>query len=231
MRFINNLGFQSFSDFKKEFHYFTLHTNKPTWWHLKKSITSDKSCDRKTTIEKTWNEIIHLMNNSLSQRLFTEFENAIKLLLKAKSINILGLRTSKVVAHYFESMLSEVYPNANYLNESDFIYDKLLHLGQEDIVVIITFSPYTTTILDIARYCYDSKIPILLITDHVSCPVYNYSQVALIVESSQNQYSIVPSMALIESLVIEFGQRTSVQSVRHLNKLNKVLKDKNITFS
>jgi DNA-binding MurR/RpiR family transcriptional regulator len=51
------------------------------------------------------------------------------------------------------------------------------------------------------------------------------------VEISEEQFSVIPIMALIDALVIEIGKRSSEESIKKLKRLEKTLLEKNITFS
>lgn len=147
-------------------------------------------------------------------------------------VNIIGFRTSKALAYYFEYMLNEIYSKVRQLSyDSEFIYDRLLNVGKDEVVVIFALSPFSKVTIEVAEHCHKIGIPIILITDHVSCPISSYAKNILVIKSSEIQYSIVPAIALVEAFVIEIGQRTSDQSVRRLRTLNKTLTDKNVTSS
>lgn len=229
MRVMKALGYQSFNEFKKEFHQYTMNVGLSTWWHLQKSF-SNKNGELTTPVDSSWKEINQILNATLNKNFTDNIYKTVELILKKESVNILGLRTSKVIAVYFENLLSEFYPKVRQLsNDSDFIFDKVSLLSEQDLVIIIANSPFTTLSLDVAQYCYEHHIPIVLITDNYSCPIASYAEIVLHTKASNNQYSIVPAIALIESLVIEIGKQTSEYSIERLEKLGNLLKEKNIT--
>lgn len=226
LRFINNIGYSSYNDFKKSLHYYTIEKSQSTWWHLKNSLTMNHH----NTLENTWQEIIELLNHNLNEELSVNFNKACHLLSNSTMINIIGLRTSKASALYFGYMLAEFHKDVRQLSyDSDFMYDNLLHINQDEVVIIVALSPYTSVLTDIADHCKSNGIPIILITDNLTCPVVPYATVVLKTRSSKKQYSIVPVISLMEALVIEFGKIKAETSIDHLNKLNQLLKDKNIT--
>lgn len=230
VRFIKNVGYDSYKDFRKQFHYYTIENTQPTWWHLERSFTH--SNHQQETLNQAWQEIMNLLEKSVTPQMLKNFNKAVKLILDSKAVNIVGFRTSKAAAYYFEYMLIEFYPKVRQLSsDSEFVYDRLLQLDKDNVVVIIAISPYTKLTIDVAEYCHHQKIPVILITDHLSCPASSYATCILNVKSSEVQYSIVPVIALIEALVIEIGKKTSEYSIKHLNKLNKLLNDKKITIS
>lgn len=226
LRFINSIGYSSYNDFKKALHFYTIEKSQSTWWHLKNSLTMNHH----NTLENTWQEIIQLLNHNLNEELSVSFNKACDLLSSSKMINIIGLRTSKASALYFGYMLSEFHKDVRQLSyDSDFMFDNLLHIKNNEVVIVVALSPYTTVLTDIADHCKSKDIPLILITDNLTCPVVPYATVVLKTSSSKKQYSIVPVIALMEALVIEFGKIKSDTSIKHLNKLNHLLKEKNIT--
>lgn len=228
VRVMKAIGYDSFNDFKKDFHQFTLDENQSTWWHLQKSFHSENPLTN--SVNDTWTEINHVMNETLNKSLIENIEKTVHLILEKASVNILGLRTSKVLAIYLEKMLSEFFPRTRQLsNDSDFIFDNVSLLKEKDLMIIITISPFSVVSLEAAQYCYEHHIPIVLITDNYSCPIISYADVVLYIKGSEKQYSIAPAIALIEALVIEVGKRTSDYSVDRLERLGKLLKEKNIT--
>ncbi len=229
VRLMKQVGYDSYRNFKKQFHYYTIETSQPTWWHLEKSFSRN---EQQGTLNQSWEEVMNLLDKTMTTQLAAKFERAVELIVKSEMINIIGFRTSKVASDYFEYMLTEFHPNVRQLSsDSSFVYDRLLHVEDNQVVVIFAISPYTKLTMDVAEYCHQRQIPMILITDHLSCPASRYATSILNVKSSDMQYSIVPVITLIEALVIEIGQRTSHHSIKRLKKLNQLLKDKDITVS
>jgi DNA-binding MurR/RpiR family transcriptional regulator len=230
VRFMKQLGYDSYRDFKKLFHYYTINTSRSTWWHLEKSFTN---VDEQTgTLSQSWKETINLLDQTLTNQLLKNFNKAVDLIFQSEMVNILGFRTSKVAADYLGYMLNEFSPNVRELSsDSSFIYDRLLHVGKKDVIILFAISPYTKLSMEVAEFCYEKGIPIILVTDHLSCPASSFATCILNVKSSDKQYSITPVITLIESLVIELGKKSSDHSVKHLNELNQLLKEKDITVS
>ena len=233
MRVLEVLDFDSFHDFKKELHKKTLELT--TWWHLKKSFSSPKRQDenhpqRQSNITEIWKELMNLLTQTLTDDLVDHFERAVSLMVQSSRINILGLRSSKVAALYIGYMLEEFTRKVKQLSlDGDFLYDRLLQVEPDEMLMVFAHSPYSVQTIEIARFAHERNIPIVLITDLLSCPIAPFASAVLKIKASVNQYSIVPTIALIEALVIEYGRRTAHSSIHHLEKLGKLLIEKNVT--
>src|SRR5699024_465373 len=99
-----------------------------------------------------------------------------------------------------------------------------------DILILIDNAPFTSIAIEVAKFCHEHNYPLILITDHLSSEAATYSTVTIDTVASQKQYSVIPTLFLLESLVIELGRRTSDTSITHLQELSKILEDKNITL-
>lgn len=230
MTLTKRLGYESFNDLKRDLHKASLQLGLSTWWHLKKSFKSDEKVEN--TVTQVWEEVIRLLESTINESFLTNFNKCIQLMKKAKKINILGLRSSKAAAIYLGYLLQEFSPKINQIsNDSEFLFDRLLQIDKDEVVIIFGHSPFTVQSIEAAKYCYENGIKVILVTNFMSCPMTPYATVTLKVQASSEQYSIVPTISLIEAIVIEYGRQTSHHSIEHLEKLEKLLKEKNITTS
>lgn len=223
------LGFNSFNDLRNELHQLTISNSLPTWWHMQKSFVPEHG-EENNSILDTWPEIVRLLNLTINNTFINNFHEAINLMLNSSKINILGLRASKGPAIYFGHLLEEFYPHIRQLsNDSEFVFDRILQFNKGDILLLIAHSPYSTQSIKAAKFCHEQNHPIILITDLLSCPIAPYATIILKTESSIKQYSIAPTIALLESIVIELGRQTADSSLKTLEILGNTLKDNDIT--
>lgn len=229
IRLMQMLGYENFSEFKRNIHEASEQSSLSTWWHMKKSFLNEDN-HSPDTLTQVWNEVLMLLDKTFHSSLAEQFKKTIDLMLKASSINILGLRSSKAPAIYFGYLLEAFYPKIQQLSmDSEFVYDRILKFEKNELLFLIVHSPYTQRSIEAAQYCHEKGIPIVLVTDLLSCPIAPIASAVLKIQGSEKQYSIVPTIALLEAIVIEFGRQTSMTSIRHLDELGKLLQEKNIT--
>src|SRR5699024_1213721 len=114
MRLIKNLGFDSYSDVKKELlNAASIQTPHSAWWHLQESFKKQK-VDQHVLLE-VGQESKNLLSQTVSPRLISKFEEAVKLILKSKRVNVLGTRSNRALALYFGYLLEEFFPEVNQL--------------------------------------------------------------------------------------------------------------------
>lgn len=229
VRAMNALGYENFNDLRKDLYEETI----PSKWTLKNSFKEvQKVNGQESTLVKVWQESVNLLNKTLDNDLIEKFDKAINLMMKASCINLLGTRPYKATALYFEQLLSEFNPKIRQLShDTETVFDRILQLEKDEILIVFALEPYTNRVVDAAKLVHELGNDIILITDYFSCPIYPYATVTLEVEVSQEQFSVIPIMALIDALVIEIGKRTSDESIDKLKRLEKTLLKRNVTFT
>src|SRR5699024_9220291 len=219
--------FNSCNELKKTFHEAAVNRDSKTWWHLKKSIENTSSVN---STAQVWGEIINLLGKTMKDACINNFKEAVSLMIEANKINIVGLRSSEVAAKYVEYLLKERSRKINQMNKDvEFIYDRLLQMTTNEVLIIFIHAPFTVQTIEAAKYCYEAGIKVILITNLMSCPITPYADVVVKVQASETQYTIVPTISLIEAMVIEYGRNTPENSAEHLDVLGQMLKDKKIT--
>ncbi|MFE4708388.1 MurR/RpiR family transcriptional regulator [Peribacillus simplex] len=231
VRTIEALGYENFNDLRKDI--YDESVPSVSKWTLKKSFTEIKKEGGKVpTLVQVWKESVNLLDKSLDSTLMENFENAVDCIVKSSYINVLGTRPYKATALYFELLLGEFYPKIRQLgHDTEVIYDRILQFEKDETLVVFAFEPYTNRIIEAVKLTYELGNKIILITDHISCPIISYASVTLKVEVSEKQFSVIPIIALIDALVIEIGKRSSEESIKKLKRLEKTLIEKNITFT
>lgn len=228
IRLINNLGYDSYLDVKKEIFNASVQTTSSAWWHLQKSFQTTNQKDH-TTLE-VLTEVKSILDQTVTPTFISNFDTAIQLMLNSKRVNILGVRTNKALATYFGYLLQEFFHKVTQLsNETGFIFDRLLRMEKGELLILFDNSPFTTAGIEAAKYCHDQGHSVILITDHLSSPATDYATVVINTTASSNQYSVIPTLFTVESLIIEIGRKTSKQSIADLEKLSSLLEEKNIT--
>lgn len=228
LRFIKKIGFTKYPDFKRELTNDVFRAQQETWWHLQKSL--EDMDDDKNSIVKVGKTSVHDIQSMVRTIDQEQYEQILHVLLQANKNYILGLRTSKSIALYFEMMLKGIVDNVTQLSWApDFLFDESLDFKETDTIVVIALSPYTKMTMDFVHYCSETKdASIVLITDVETCPAIQYADAYVVVGQSEERYSIIPAITLIEALIIDIGKNQS-GSIEHISEINTIHKDNGIT--
>lgn len=225
MRTLKAIGYDNFNDFKKDI-YDEVMPSESTW--VMQTSLMD-SVEKNKTLVDVWDKSVELLNKSYNEELDEYFKDAVKLMKEAEMVGIIGTRPYKAASLYLEQLLGEFTNQITQLShDTETVIDKVLQMGNRDLIVMFAFEPYSQLVLKVAKLAYNNQVPILLITDYDSCPIVQYASETLKLAVSKNHFSILPIIALIDAIVIEMGKYKSEQSVDKLKRLEKTLKDYDI---
>jgi DNA-binding MurR/RpiR family transcriptional regulator len=229
IRLVQSVGYKSFQDFKKCLQEYTLTSSVDKWSYLKNSFKDNISSNH--TLPTSMQNLVQALNQTVNEETIKSFNKVVSLLIEARQIHVLGVRVSKIAALYFDMVLSSFQTNVNQLSyDNEFVFDRILQFKEGDILVVFASSIMTKRAIQAVKLCNELQHKIIIITDLLPCPASSYAEVVLHARSSNNQFSIVPLLAIVEALIIETGRQTAGDSINNLDKLGKLLRDKNISI-
>ncbi len=168
---------------------------------------------------------LHNIRNTMRHNPGPVLEQAVDLLQKAKRVRILAGRTSigpgLILSIYLNELLNDVdIVTPSYGN----MFDVLRRLGPEDVAVPISFSHYTRTTIEAARFVKERGCKILAITDLVGSPLQPIADVCLHAEVGGVSFNIAHTAAisLVNVLIHMVGLRnkdTVASLLREVDRL------------
>lgn len=139
-------------------------------------------------------ENITLTRNSLDPDKLSLFAQG---LIEAKTIYILGLRSSFSIAFYCAAVLGQIRENVRLIrSEGDLAPEEVLSAKSGDVCLVFSFSRYTQRTIDIANWMHKQGVKILAVSDQALSPIANVSDLTLTCE--------VKGLAFKNSLVAPF---------------------------
>jgi DNA-binding MurR/RpiR family transcriptional regulator len=137
------------------------------------------------------------------------FDDAVALICKSRHVVSLGTRGSAFLALYLSYFLGKVKRNVSVVTSgSTTDFDRLLNLGEDDMVVAIAFPRYPTETLDLARFCAERGVKVVAVTDRTDSPLALLSTLSIIVPITFttifDSYSSV--LCFLNMLVTEVGR-------------------------
>lgn len=221
-RFITALGFSGFSEFKREISQQILRKQSP-WIGLTKATGTLDSNN-----ESALDFIIKadLQNiQALGANISTEsFEMAVSKLASAKTIYILGLRTSYTCAFYlafnlrlFTDSVKLITPNVGDVPE------QFLHACKEDVLFAISFRRYTNAAIRIAELARKKGVYVIAITNNKLSPMAQLSDLTLIAQTDTPTFtpSYTAPISLLTALVTALSLKDKKNAAARLEELEK----------
>ncbi len=141
-----------------------------------------------------------------------EFARAVNAIGQARTIYIVGVRSSAVLSNFMGFYLNQLFPDVRVISQSAFseIYEQILHIGEGDALVAISFPRYSRRTIMAMRYARDKGARIVGITDSDSSLVAQLADVRLYARSDMVSFldSLVAPLSLINALVVAVAENS-----------------------
>lgn len=139
------------------------------------------------------------------------FRDVVDRILSARHIYILGVRSSTFVAGYLNFYMHLLFENVTLVQSSAAgeIFEQLFRVGQEDVMIAISFPRYSRVTVNSVRFAKDRGAAIIAVTDTRRSPVYEMADAALLVPSEMISFvdSMVAPLSLMNALLVALGAR------------------------
>lgn len=162
--------------------------------------------------ESVLNSDISKIRHTLEELDRGAFENAAKTICRARTIYIVGVRSSAVLSGFMGFYLNQLFPDVRVISQSAFseIYEQILHIGPEDVLVAISFPRYSRRTIMAMRYARDKGAKVVGITDSESSLVAQLADIRLYARSDMVSFldSLVAPLSLINALVVAVAEQS-----------------------
>ena len=218
-RFVSNLGFSGFSEFKREIARQVLENSSTTKRLAESAENLEGRGNVFSGILKGDIENIRTLTAKISNQLF---EEAVNRLCSARSIYVLGLRSSYALAFYLAFDL-RFFLNKVVLVKPGIgdIPEQVIGARKGDVLVVISFKRYTRESFNIAEKIKKKGTFVLAITNSELSPITKSADLTLIASTKIPTYieSFTAPMSLINALITAIALRKKNKAMSALNKL------------
>ena len=155
-----------------------------------------------------------------------EFERVMDKILGARHIYILGVRSSSFIAGYMSFYFKKMFPNVTQV-QSDVagaIYEQLMRLGKDDILVCICYPRYSREAISAAQFAVARGAEVVAITDSEHSPLYKLASASLLAENEMISFvdSIVAPMCMVDALIVGLSNRMDADVSNTFAELEKI---------
>ena len=134
------------------------------------------------------------------------FDTAVDILLEAKTVYVIGIRSCAPLAEFLSFYLNMVRGGIVLLKTTSLseVFEQMLRVGREDAVIGIGFPRYSMRTLKALEFANDRNARVVTITDSIHSPMCLYSSCNLFAASDMVSIvdSLVGPLSVINALVV-----------------------------
>ncbi|MBW1699252.1 MAG: MurR/RpiR family transcriptional regulator [Deltaproteobacteria bacterium] len=220
-RFISRLGYSGFSEFKRAMGRQVLRGLSTTERLAESAETFGRS---KSVLSEILRGDIDNIRSITRQVPEEQFEEAVGRLSCARSIYVLGLRSSHSLALYLAFNLRFFLKSVNLLKPGiGDMPEQVLDSRRDDVLIAISFKRYTREVFEIAEKVKKKGVYLIAITNARLSPLAQLADKALIVKTEIPAYidSYTAPMSLINAFITAIALRKKKTAMPALKRLEK----------
>ncbi|MCH5257150.1 MAG: MurR/RpiR family transcriptional regulator [Lachnospiraceae bacterium] len=134
------------------------------------------------------------------------FETAVDIILEAKNVYIMGIRSCAPLANFLHFYLNMIRGNVILLSSTSMseTFEQMIRIDENDAIIGISFPRYSMRTLKAMEFANDRNAKVIAITDNVHSPMNLYSSCNLFARSDMVSIvdSLVAPLSLINALVV-----------------------------
>ena len=154
------------------------------------------------------------------------FETAVNIILSAKHVYIIGLRSCRPLAQFLHFYLNLIRGDVNLLDSTSTseTFEQMLRINEKDAVIGISFPRYSMRTLKAMEMATDRNAKVITITDTIHSPMCLYSSCNLMARSDMVSIvdSLVAPLSLINALVVALCLKRPNEVKKNLETLEYV---------
>ena len=224
-RFVRRLGFSSYLEFKKSL----IRTTLDGYSTIKRLAESSDAIENRELIAQN----VHASDIENIQKIRSDntdatFEKVVGKICSARTIYILGLRSSYALAYYLSFNLRFFLKNVVRIEPGvGDLPEQLVHAGPADLLFVISFKRYTQESVVIARRLKAMGLSVVSLVDSKLSPVAALANASLIAGTGIPSYfeSYTAAMSLLNGLIAAVVLHKEEQAIPALERLEKVFEE------
>ena len=161
-----------------------------------------------------------------------EFESAVEAILNAKQIYVMGLRSAAPLAEFFGHYLNYMFRNVHTItgNGTGEVFEKIVGIGREDVVVAFSFPRYSTATIQGAQYCHSTGAKVIGITDSRESPLGQTCDHVLCAKSGMVSLvdSLVAPLSVVNALIVAIAAKRQKELQHTFETLERIWDQYNV---
>ncbi len=166
------------------------------------------------------------LKSSLEQINREEFEKAAEMIASARSVYIMGVRSSSMLASFLYYYLDLILDNVHLVETTGAaeVFEQIRRIGEDDVCIGITFPRYSARTKDCLRLAKKCGARVVALTDSETSPITAFSDSTLFVKSDMASFvdSLVAPLSVINALIVAVGRKNKEPLKNTFRRLEEI---------
>ena len=222
VRFARELGFSGYSEFQLALQ--ELARNKLT--HSQRIEVTKQRLGTGDVIANVMEADINKIKHTLENLDRKSFYSSVDAILAAKTVYIMGVRSSEPIARLLNHSLSLIFDNVKFVQPTSVaeVFEQMFSISEHDVLIAFSFPRYSSKVVSAVKYANSRNAQVIGITDSESSPLAEHANYLLLAESDMASYmdSLVAPVSIINAIIIEITSRREKEITKRFDTLEEV---------
>ncbi|MBR6524025.1 MAG: MurR/RpiR family transcriptional regulator [Clostridia bacterium] len=206
VRFASELGFDGYIDFQYNLQEI-IKNRLTTLQRIELSLSRTAGNDNivRTVMQSDLSNIRQTMSGLDPEA----FKGAVNMILSARKIYILGLRSSSALAGFLSYYLKLMFDNVHLVESNSLseISEQLINISSEDVLIVISFPRYAKRAVAATEHAAKRGSGIIAVTDSPVSPITTHASHTLVAATNMVCFvdSVAAPFSLVNSLIVALG--------------------------
>ena len=222
VRFANELGFDGYSEFQRAIQEL-----------VRTKLTPNQRIEITKTRLGTSDVLASVMESDINKIRYTlekinreTFNTAVNSILAAKTIYVMGARSTEAVALLLEYNLSLIFDNVKFVQPTSTaeVFEQMFSIGKEDVLIAFSFPRYSSKMVNAVKYAKSMGATIVVFTDSDISPLAEHASCLITAQSDMASFmdSFVAPISIINAIIVEITNRREKEITERFDRLEKV---------
>ena len=222
VRFATHLGYRGYPEFQKALE--ELVRNKLN--SIQRMEVTYGRISQSKILDTVLQSDAEKIKSTLEQIDQNAFEAALDIILNAKHIYIVGIRSCASLASFMAFYFNLMFDNVHLLHTSSSseLFEQMVRISEEDVIIGISFPRYSMRTLKAMEFANNRNAKVITLTDSVHSPMNLYSSCNLIAKSDMASIvdSLVAPLSVVNALVVALCMKRQKEVVHTLETMEKI---------
>ena len=219
VRFASELGFDGYGEFQRSVQELVRTKLTP---NQRIEVTKQR-LGKGDILENVMESDINKIKITLDKLDREHFYHSVDAILEAKTVYIMGARSSEHIARMLNYNLSLIFDNIRFVlpTSSAEVFEQMFSVGDGDLLIAFSFPRYSTKMVSAVKYARQKGAKVIVITDSHISPLAEYATYLLTAQSDMASFmdSLVAPLSIINAMVVEITNRKEKEITKRFDTL------------
>lgn len=191
-------------------------------------VADDQIGAQEDVLSRVLNLDVDKIKTTLDRVSRKDFENAVRFIVDARKIYVIGTGSASVLASFVNFYFSFIFEDVRviYTKSKSETFEKISNIKEGDVLIGISFPRYSSNTVQAFHYAHSNYAKTIAITDSVGSPLAAKADSVLLAQSDMVSFvdGLVAPLSLLNALVVAVGLCKKSEISKTFQKLENIWK-------